>query len=76
MAQDKNESLLKEISRRLGVTSGYVSVYRARLVRSGLVTNVSKHVLSFALPSTRRWVEDLEEYAHIAESLNFDTNAP
>lgn len=76
MAQDKNESLLKEIARRLGVTSGYVSVYRARLVRSGLVTNVSKHVLSFALPSTRRWIEDLEEYAHIAESLNFETNAP
>ena len=43
-------SKLADISARLGVTTGYASVYRSRLIESGVVRPVSHGYLEFALP--------------------------
>lgn len=70
MARDDGDSLLADIARRMDVTSGYVSVYRARLVKSGLVADVGKRIVAFALPSTRLWIRALDEFSYISESLH------
>lgn len=70
MAHDDGDSLLADIARRMDVTSGNVSVYRARLIKSGLVADVGKRTVAFALPSTRRWIRALDEFSYISESLH------
>ncbi len=70
MAHDDSESQLADIARRMDVTSGYVSVYRARLVKSGLVAATDKRSVTFALPGTRRWIRDLDVFAHVSETLH------
>ena len=62
MAQDEGESRIADIAARLGVSSGYASVYRHRLLRTGLISTAGHGKIDFALETTRDWIRTLDEY--------------
>ena len=60
MLPDKAESRLADIARRMGVTSRYASKYRGRLVAAGIVEELSRGVLRFAIPGFRKYLQEME----------------
>lgn len=59
MLPDKAESRLADIARRMGVTSRYASKYRGRLVVTGIVEELSRGVLRFAIPGFRKYLQEM-----------------
>ena len=59
MLPDKAESRLADIARRMGVTSRYASKYRGRLVAAGIVEELSRGVLRFAIPGFRKYLQEM-----------------
>ena len=76
MALDGGPSRTSAIAARLGVSSGYVSVYGRRLMRSGMVAAAGHGRLDFALGATRQWIRGLDEYPLLCETLTLDKRAP
>ncbi|QTX03348.1 AAA family ATPase [Agromyces archimandritae] len=67
MAQDPERSKLAAIAARMGVTAGYASQYRARLIEAGMIAPAGHGLVVFAVPYLR-------EYLHEhAASLGLDT---
>ena len=57
MAQDKGASEFGEIARRMGVSAGYASKYRERLINAGLIFSSAYGELAFTLPYMREYIE-------------------
>ena len=76
MMQDDDPSMSADIAARLGVSKGYVSVYRRRLMKSGMVTPAGRGRLDFALSAARQWIRGLDEYPLLCETLNLADRPP
>ena len=76
MAQDDGASRTAEIAARLGVSSGYASVYRRRLMKAGMVAHAGLGQLDFALAPARQWIRGLDEYPLLCETLNLADRPP
>ncbi len=76
MAQDDDASASADIAARLGVSKGYVSVYRRRLMKSGMVAPAGQGRLDFALSAARQWIRGLDEYPLLCETLNIADRPP
>ncbi len=56
MAQDEGESRQADVAVRMGVTSGYASEYKRRLVEQGVVEERGRGIVAFAIPGMRDYV--------------------
>ena len=57
MAQDEGASEFGEIARRMGVSTGYASKYRERLINAGVIYRSAYGELAFTLPHMREYIE-------------------
>lgn len=64
MAQDDGPSRSSDIAQRIGKNTSYVSVYKGRLERSGLIEVLPNGTLSFSTPELREYLR--EHAAHYA----------
>ena len=69
LAEDDGPSRTSAIAARLGVSSGYASVYGHRLMKAGMVASADKGRLDFALSAARQWIRGLDEYPLLCETL-------
>ena len=76
MAQDDGPSRIAEIAARLGVSSGYASVYRQRLIRAGMAVAAGHGRLDFALDAVRQWIRGSDEYPLLCETLQLADRPP
>ena len=58
MLEDEGESRISDIAKRMGVESRYASKYRSRLLAEGVVEQVARGVVRFALPEFRSYVRE------------------
>lgn len=58
MASIPTPTTLAELARRLGVSTSYASVYKARLIQSGLVVATDDEALAFTHPAVTTWIGD------------------
>ena len=56
MSYDPSTSLQADIAKRMGVTSGYASEYKRRLIEQGVIEERARGVLAFAIPGMRDYV--------------------
>lgn len=49
---------LADVAQRMGVSTGYASVYKTRLVRSGLLVTTDDESLAFTHPAVATWIAD------------------
>ena len=57
MAQDEGSSEFGGIAKRMGVTAGYASKYRERLIGAGVVYSSAYGELAFTLPFMKEYIE-------------------
>ena len=57
MAQDEGASEFGEIARRMGVSTGYASKYRERLLCAGVIYRSAYGELAFTLPYMKEYIE-------------------
>jgi len=57
MAQDEGVSEFGEIARRMGVSTGYASKYRERLLAAGVIYKSAYGELAFTLPYMKEYIE-------------------
>jgi len=57
MAQDEGASEFGEIAKRMGVSTGYASKYRERLLGAGIIYRSAYGKLAFTLPYMREYIE-------------------
>jgi len=57
MSQDESASEFGEIARRMGVSAGYASKYRERLINAGVIYSSAYGELAFSLPYMREYIE-------------------
>jgi len=57
MAQDEGASEFGEIAKRMGVSTGYASKYRERLINAGIIFRSAYGKLAFTLPYMRDYIE-------------------
>ncbi len=72
MAHDDDESRLADIANRMEVSSGYVGVYRGRLLTSGLLEQPRRGVVTFAIEAARNWIRQLDDYPLLCETLKLE----
>ncbi|MGN0075875.1 MAG: ATP-binding protein [Parafannyhessea sp.] len=58
MLEDAEESRVADIAQRMGVESRYASKYRGRLLAEGVIDQVARGIVRFALPGFRTYVEE------------------
>jgi len=56
MVEDEGESLMADVSARLGVDSRYASVYRQRLIAAGVVTATGRGRIDLTHHAARDWI--------------------
>ena len=56
MLDDRRESRLADISRRMGVKSNYATKYKSRLLSQGVVEELGNNVFRFAIPGFRQYL--------------------
>jgi len=56
MLADGEVSRMADIAMRIGESSGYVSVYKNRLVEAGVVAEKGRGVIAFAMPGLREYL--------------------
>ena len=56
MAQDEGHTEFKEIAGRMGVSAGYASKYRERLIHAGVIYSSSYGELAFTLPLMKEYI--------------------
>ena len=71
MAQDEHESRLRDVAVRLGVSINYASVYRHRLLKTGLITATGKGRIAFTHAASRDWLLEL-----VDSDSNWETRPP
>jgi len=64
MATDERESAFGDIVTRLGVTKGFASTYRKRLIEAGIIHGSSYGHLAFTPPFTREYIH--ERYSELS----------
>ena len=69
MAQDDGPSRTSDIAARLGVSSGYASVYRHRLMKVGMLASAGNGRIDFAIGAARQWLRGLAGYPLLCETL-------
>ncbi len=62
MAVDDGPTRIGELAARLSVKPNYLSVYRSRLLRSGMITSPRRGQLDFAHHAARQWLRDGDDY--------------
>jgi hypothetical protein len=62
MAEDDGPTQVADLPDRLGVKPNYLSVYRSRLLRSGMIMSPRRGQLDFAHHATRQWLRDGDDY--------------
>lgn len=58
MLQDEGGSQLVDIRTRLGKPSGHVGTYRERLLKAGVIDEVDRGVIAFALPGFEAFLRE------------------
>jgi hypothetical protein len=58
MSIDKDASKVSDINKRLGVSSNYSSIYRARLIEAGVIYSPSFGYVDFQIPFMREYLRD------------------
>ena len=76
MAVDEGPSHPTDLAARLGVTSGYVSVYKGRLRTAGMISPAGNRRLDFAIGAARQWIRNLDEYPLLCETLKLAERPP
>lgn len=66
MAQDNGPSRVKDIAQRMGKDSGFVSVYRDRLIKAGMIRATGHGLVDFEAPYLREYLRD--HAAHLARA--------
>ena len=67
MLDDRRESRLADISRRMGVKSNYTTKYKSRLLSQGVIEELGNNVFRFAIPGFRPYlVTRLEEMGELS----------
>lgn len=56
MLEDPRESRLSVIAKRMGVSAGYASKYKSRLLASGVIGEVARGVVAMDVPGMREYV--------------------
>lgn len=56
MAEDEGRSRVTDLAARLGKTTGYLNVYKKRLVDSGYIEAEGRHHVRFSLPYLRDYI--------------------
>ncbi len=69
MTLDEGPTRVADVATCLGVSSGYASVYRRRLLRTGLISQPARGKVTFAIEAARNWIRNLDEYPWLVESL-------
>ena len=69
MTLDDGPSRPADLAARLGVSSGYVSVYQSRLRTAGMISTASNRRIDFAIGAARQWIRGLDEYPLLCETL-------
>ena len=59
MLADKEYSSITDIAARIGKTPGYASTYKKRLLQAGVIEEVQRSKVSFAIPMFRGYLEDM-----------------
>ena len=61
MLEDEGLSSIRDIAERMGVSSGYVSKYRARLLESGIIDEPKRGQVAIELPGLKSYVAKMSE---------------
>ena len=59
MSKDEGDSVISDITSRLGCSDAYVQTYKRRLVQSGVIRQPSRGRLSFTVPYMREYLRGL-----------------
>jgi AAA ATPase domain len=62
MAQDSQESRMRDIAERMGQSPQYANVYRQRLLDAGLIVQIDRGVVDFAIPGHRSKIRADQAY--------------
>ncbi len=66
MAVDAGPSRMQQLGERLGRTSGSLNVYRTRLLNSGVITQVARGQVDFAIPGLRAAMRQSDEFRQLS----------
>lgn len=58
MLDDVSESRMSDIAQRMGVSTGYASTYKRRLLASGVISERRRGVVGFEIPHMREFLVD------------------
>lgn len=57
MLADERKSRISDVAKRMGVESRYASKYRSRLLAEGVIEQVARGIVRFALPEFKAFVQ-------------------
>ena len=63
MAQDKKNSYMSEIGKRMKKKNSFLQPYRARLISAGIIESPKKGVVSFTIPYLANYLRNMEDIA-------------
>ncbi len=63
MAQDPGESRMRDIAERINQSPQYANAYRERLLDAGLITQIDRGLVDFAIPGHRSKIRSDQAYA-------------
>lgn len=58
MARDDGDSLVSDLQQRLDVESGYISMYRDRLIKAGVIEAAGRGRVRFSTPGLREYLRE------------------
>ena len=56
MAEDKNDSDVGELAKRMGVTNQYIQIYKRRLIQAGVITQPRRGRVEIAVPYLKEYL--------------------
>ena len=59
MLKDEDESAVADIAKRMGKNVGYARTYKTRLIQQGVINEVDRGIVAFAMPYLRDYLESL-----------------
>jgi predicted transcriptional regulator len=68
MLPDPRESRVSDIAARMGVSSGYASRYRSRLLAAGVISELARGILAMDIPGMRAYVRTRRDEREEASS--------
>ena len=61
MSEDDKESEISAVRERLGISEAYVQTYKRRLIQAGVIRQVRRGVVEFAVPYLQEYLRDTED---------------